>query len=117
MLVLLIPSLVLQERAKLQRTVLDKIKRNYLRFVSNIQGLCLEDVRTARLLHLRLKVSGSIQDFYNQCDALFNTLKIDQVRQLPKHRMVCGYGSGASSEFSSRVAPACIIFREASCRF
>lgn len=81
-------------RAKLQRRALDKLEWSYLRFVSNVHGLCLEG---ARALWDRwtwgVKVSGSVQNFYNRCDALFNALEIDQVRRLPKHRMVCGYGS------------------------
>lgn len=31
-----------------------------------------------------MKVSGSVQNFYNRCDALFNALEIDQVGRLPK---------------------------------
>lgn len=55
------------------------------------KGLCLEGARAVRSLDLRRE--GSVQNFYNRCDALFNALEIDQVRRLPKHRMVCGYGS------------------------
>lgn len=51
------------------------------------------------MLDLRREGSGSRQNFYNHHDALFNTHKSIG----PKHRMVGGYGSGAPSQWSSRV--------------
>lgn len=48
-----------------------------------------------------VKVLGSVQNFYNHRNALFNTLKIDQVRRLP-----CFGHSGALHWRSTRVATA-----------
>lgn len=87
MLVSLIPSLVLQERAKLQRSALGKLKWSYLQVCFKCTGTPSLLGRCSRCQTAgpeAWRFLGSVQNFYNHRDALFNTLKIDRLRRVAK---------------------------------